>query len=80
MVGKFPLKSRYDHVKDAKHFVELFRDTLKIQDAGIYDFLHELEALCQDVDAQRPEVIYELYQALDLRRADMDIEIVKEIQ
>ena len=80
MLEKIPLKWRYDHVKDTKHFVELFQDTLAIPDAGIYDFLDELEALSQDVDFPHHQVIYELYQGLELRRTEMDIEIVKEIR
>lgn len=80
MLEKFPLKWRYRHVKDTKHFVELFRDTLAIPDAGIYDFLDELEALRQDGGAQHLEVIYKLYQGLDLRRTEMDTKIVKEIR
>lgn len=80
MLKKCPLKWRYRRVKDTKHFVELFRDTLAIPDAGIYDFLDELEVLRQDVGAQDPEVIYELYRGLDLRQTEMDTEIVKEIR
>ena len=80
MLKKYPLKSRYDHVKDTKHFVDLFQDTLAIPDAGIYDFLDDLEALRQEADAQPFEHIYELYRALDLRRTEMDTEIVIEIR
>ena len=80
MFKKYPLKSRYDNVKDTKYFDELFRGTLVIPDAGIYDFLDDLEALCQEADAPPFEHIYKLYRGLDLRRTEIDTEIVIEIR
>lgn len=76
---KYPLKARYSRVKSTKHFVDLFLDMLEIPNAGIYDFIDDLQ-LHRRNNNGTIEHFYKLYQELDLKRQKMDAETVKNVQ
>ncbi|OJD13250.1 hypothetical protein AJ78_06272 [Emergomyces pasteurianus Ep9510] len=67
---KYPLKSRYDNIKDVKYATEFFQNTLAIPNAGIDDFLVELMSMRKAlIDFDH---IYDIYQRLYNAMPEMD--------
>ncbi|GFF57726.1 hypothetical protein IFM61392_07789 [Aspergillus lentulus] len=79
MQSSYPLKSRYHACTKGKYVGGLFHNILKIRNAGIDDFLHEL---CQrgHPDSMDYGLAKDLYQELDKRRPRMDDATVKKIR
>lgn len=81
MVCRYPLKWRYDHVKDMKYIAELFQDTLAIPNASIRDLLLDLEeCYYSDYCTVCFDHICNLYRELDQRRTEMDSKAVEDIR
>ncbi|KAF7179749.1 hypothetical protein CNMCM7691_008799 [Aspergillus felis] len=79
MQSTYPLKSQYHDIPKGKHIGDLFQSILDIKNAGIDDFLLELE-WTQDADYVDYGLVSDLYQELDKRRSRMDDATVKKIR
>lgn len=79
MLSSYPLKSRYHDIAQGKDLGALFHDILGIPDAGVDDFLLELEWRKDSTDVEY-DLVYDLYQELNARRLGMDDKTVKKIR
>jgi hypothetical protein len=78
MRSSYPLKSRYHDCTKGKYIGALFHSILKIRDAGIDDFLLELDERGLE-DSMDYGLAKDLYQELDERWLRMDDATVKKI-
>ncbi|KAL2828008.1 hypothetical protein BDW59DRAFT_178954 [Aspergillus cavernicola] len=79
MQSSYPLKSRYDIIGKRNYTCNLFRYTLAIGDAGVDDFLLELEWI-RDEDDFDFDVIYDVYHEIYKRRPEMDEATVRKVR
>ncbi|KAF4212811.1 hypothetical protein CNMCM5878_000675 [Aspergillus fumigatiaffinis] len=79
MRSSYPLKSQYHDCTKGKYIGALFHSILKIRDAGIDDFLLELDERGLE-DSMDYGLAKDLYQELDERRSRMDDATVKKIR
>ncbi|KAH3395487.1 hypothetical protein KXV81_002967 [Aspergillus fumigatus] len=79
MLSSYPLRSRYHDIAQGKDLGGLFHDILGIPDAGVDDFLLELEWRKDSTDVEY-DLVYDLYQELNARRPGMDDKTVKKIR
>ncbi|KAL4924172.1 uncharacterized protein BDV17DRAFT_301281 [Aspergillus undulatus] len=75
-----PLKKRYEGVANQRTIQDLFQNTLRIRDAGIDDFLLELEWKMKKPGDCDFDQVYDIYRELDKRRPQMDGLTVREIR
>ncbi|KAL4784029.1 hypothetical protein BJX76DRAFT_348158 [Aspergillus varians] len=77
MQSSYPLKPRYDGIAKAKYIADFFQHTLAIGNAGVDDFLLDLEWMEGDTNFSQ---VYGLYQELDERRPGMDEVTVRKVR
>ncbi|GFF32149.1 conserved hypothetical protein [Aspergillus udagawae] len=80
MRSSYPLKSRYHDITKGKYKGALFDSILEIENAGIDNFLIELEWTSEEADYVDDRLVHDLYQELDKRRPTMDDATVKKIR
>lgn len=75
----YPLKSRFHAIAKERSISVLFHDILKIQNAGVIDFLPELQWI-QRLDSPSYSLAIDVYEELNRRRRRIDGSTMNEIR
>lgn len=75
----YPLKSRFHAITKERSISVLFHDILKIQNAGVIDFLPELQWI-QRLDSPSYSLAIDVYEELNRRRRRIDGSTMNEIR